>query len=1169
MAYIKTNLIDVISKNKKTKIITRFIGTSKDSYNIQNILSSIIEELSIEFHLEIDKIQISIDKIYDYFKSFIIKTALENKEIMFYFVLDSLDQLEKENDARKLGWLPVEDLPSNIRFILSTLSEDEYEAFPILFALFVSRKNFIRVSDFKSEDVQNLIDTVWYSNDNLKMKEKIQLYLKSYFHQNKKHCLYVKLIIDESFKWTEFTNFNYIVLAATTEIAIKYFFESIEKKIEKKFIGTALRYLTLSRKGIYYENWIKLLKREFKNPDFALLQLISELKQYLLGPLFKWYHSKFIQVAKEHYCGDTENECSLSHRMIVGEFYKENFIKSDLFWINELPYHAIFSKDVEFVKDKFLLNIKFMKTKIDLVGIDDLINDYSLAKSVFNDVSFSIIYSCLIASSSNLRVDSSNLTHQLIGRIPSNYLDLTSFVEKCTLFSEKAVIPNKKYLSLNMYESVENVILHNKQIVYVAQAHNKHLIINTIDKLIKLFSIDDLKIERSRFQRTFRNTIKLLISNDDNICYAIAAEKDQNNEECEKEGLIEAFNLVTKKKIFSIKDLDNENVENYGFALLSNYIFALTCNAYYKIDKYNGNILEKSYLSSKFSDDSIVICFQNDLISASFFGSSKLLFSESDCNLFSFDFNDYYLKGSSIFLPNSNVLLPMSKDLSPKSKKKNTVLNSWALIEFNILSRKVVKETRINKALILFGVSQDGNVVYGCCYSHIYGLDLNKQVLLYALEHYASIRYKSFLMLNGKEIISSSRSNFLCFYNVEKYDCNEDLNPFNALNSRNIKFIVDDFSIRCPLILVYNVFEKYENEIYLFYDLKNEKIIKKLYIDTKWDDFVPLCLISKYAVFVESLKLNSYCLISIRDFQIVSQIEFSSNRVFKRISFDKFVISHKKENIENLSLFELKCNSDKIDFILINDIVTDWESIEWHSINKVNLVYKIKYSDEISLYNFCLKQTKQLKKKLISFIQQDNSFSSSDGKYLVFHYSNSHLSKIVVCDLQNDCIRHQIFISKKIETIYFADCLLVVLAACDSEETLSLYIINPDKCIKNLKNCLFFSHKKNKSNYQKNVYKVVKHAASNYIWVQSLIYSLENLKFSELVVYDMNCPPNAVFNIDTEFKLKMNEIKLIGNGNYLLTKELDKIKFVIIYLKDNNMCVSNPQKHLFDEIEIM
>ena len=416
-------MIDLISKNKKTKIITRFIGTSKDSYNIQNILSSIIEELSIEFHLEIDTIQLSIDKIYDYFKSFIIKTALENKEIMFYFVLDSLDQLEKENDARKLGWLPVEDLPSNVRFILSTLSEDEYEAYPILFSTFATpsqRSGFVCVLDFTIDELNILVDSTMEFIRNYDLKIKIKTFLSMHFKENKKNSLYSKLILDQSFRWNAFTNLNCLILPNTTELAITSFFEYLETKLKAEFIRTALRYLTLSRKGIYFENWNKLLSNKFENSHFALLQLISELRQYLLGPLFRWYHRKFIEVAKQRYCSDID-ECLEAHHMITKMFWKSQFDKNDLFWINELPYHAIYSKDVEIVKENFLLNIEFMKIKIDVAGVDELINDYVIAKNNFSDSCFSVLHTCLVASSPNLRIDSKNLTNELLG----NFLVIT------------------------------------------------------------------------------------------------------------------------------------------------------------------------------------------------------------------------------------------------------------------------------------------------------------------------------------------------------------------------------------------------------------------------------------------------------------------------------------------------------------------------------------------------------------------------------------------------------------------------------------------------------------------------------------------------------------------------------------------------------------------------
>ena len=279
MAYIKVNLIDKIAVNEKIKAVTRFIGTSKDSYNIQAVLYSIIEELSFEFDLSIDQNQLSADRIFEYFKTFLESMASSNKETKFYFILDSLDQLEKENDARKLGWLPIH-IPSNVRFIVSTLNEDEYEAYPILFSIFSStpqRNNFILVSDLTDDDFNSLIDKRLDSIQNYNPRGKITEFLNSNFKKNKKHCLHVKLILDESFKWTPFTDFNNLHFPITANDAIEYLFEKIENNFQKDFTQIALRYLTLSRKGIYFHDWIKLLSKTFRNPDFALLQLINEI----------------------------------------------------------------------------------------------------------------------------------------------------------------------------------------------------------------------------------------------------------------------------------------------------------------------------------------------------------------------------------------------------------------------------------------------------------------------------------------------------------------------------------------------------------------------------------------------------------------------------------------------------------------------------------------------------------------------------------------------------------------------------------------------------------------------------------------------------------------------------------------------------------------------------
>ena len=391
--------------------------------------------------------------------------------------------------------------------------------------------------------------------------------------------------------------------------------------------------------------------------------------------------------------------------------------------------------------------------------------------------------------------------------------------------------------------STENKILHKKEIIFVDLTNSrKHLIINTIDKVIKIFPIKDLGTHRSRFDRSFMNTKNLLVSNDEKIVYALGIEK-LTNEEFE-EGIVEAFDIVDKKKLFSKKRLENEFVEHHGFGLANDYLLIFTNKLCFKMNR-DGDILGKYELPHRWPYDILTqVVFQNDLVVASYFGSSNVLFFTNNKEFAYYDFKDYFVRGDTIFLSSSNILLSMRKDFK---NNFNEDTSNWKLVEFNTETIEVVKKVRINKALKLFGTSDDGNFVYGFCYNHLYCLDMQNETLVFALQHYVSI-YSAFLLLDDKQILSSSKGNYICIYNTDRGTNNEDYDPFFGSNSRGANFMMDEFSSRCPLVLAYDIFEKNGKEIYLLYDIIKEKIVKK-FVLTESNDFNPLNLISTKAKF--------------------------------------------------------------------------------------------------------------------------------------------------------------------------------------------------------------------------------------------------------------------------------------------------------------------------------
>jgi hypothetical protein len=65
----------------------------------------------------------------------IVKTPL-------VIILDSLDQLDTTYNARTVAWIPALTLP-HVRFVVSTLEDPKYEAFPILKVINVKIKSAI------------------------------------------------------------------------------------------------------------------------------------------------------------------------------------------------------------------------------------------------------------------------------------------------------------------------------------------------------------------------------------------------------------------------------------------------------------------------------------------------------------------------------------------------------------------------------------------------------------------------------------------------------------------------------------------------------------------------------------------------------------------------------------------------------------------------------------------------------------------------------------------------------------------------------------------------------------------------------------------------------------------------------------------------------------------
>lgn len=101
--------------------ITRFIGASPASLDINKLIQSIIREIVSYFGMKVEEERIeNIKGLYEYFREIIFSASTKGKLNIF---IDAVNQLRSQFDPHLLVWLP-KVLPQNVKIVLSSIESD-------------------------------------------------------------------------------------------------------------------------------------------------------------------------------------------------------------------------------------------------------------------------------------------------------------------------------------------------------------------------------------------------------------------------------------------------------------------------------------------------------------------------------------------------------------------------------------------------------------------------------------------------------------------------------------------------------------------------------------------------------------------------------------------------------------------------------------------------------------------------------------------------------------------------------------------------------------------------------------------------------------------------------------------------------------------------------------
>ncbi|XP_052800087.1 uncharacterized protein LOC128231374 isoform X2 [Mya arenaria] len=490
----KTSIMAMAAKccakwtNNKCATVLRFIGTTPDSSSIVGLLTSITSQIRKAYGIDTD-VSKDLRMLTD---EFALSLFSPNNDRPLVILLDSLDQLDTSHNARQLQWLPMKLRP-NVKVIVSTLPENQFEAYPILKSTIRADANLVKIPTLTSDDFEKIIDK-W-----LKLKKRnLTPDQKNLLLHMCKKCpspLFLKLSFDKACMWTSFATKGTTALEPSIRKSIDTLFERLEVMHGKIFVSHALGYLTISRSGLteteledilscddevlndVYMYWTPPIRRL---PPMLVIRLRADLEEYLVDrgadnvQVMYWYHRQFIEAARNRYLGD-ENVTQKLHTSLAAFFagtwagVKKDYVSAkgekgsadrlvsqqpnkfgssyNLRKLNNLPYHRCYGTQKDLAKKESLCNFDFLMDKLKATNLWSIMEDLALARTVFpDDEAIESVYDALRLSQQGIFNDSNQFIPQMLGRLPQNK-NTGEFLRACREHTVATILPDKKILS--------------------------------------------------------------------------------------------------------------------------------------------------------------------------------------------------------------------------------------------------------------------------------------------------------------------------------------------------------------------------------------------------------------------------------------------------------------------------------------------------------------------------------------------------------------------------------------------------------------------------------------------------------------------------------------------------------------------------------------------------
>ena len=317
-----------------TMTIVRFLGTTVNSREITQTLSTICQQLSFALDLGASHIPKTFKEAQNTFFK-MLETFPSDKNLVI--LLDAVHNVNDDNNGKSLQWIPKQ-LKENVKLVISTLPETN-GILRGLQAVVEGEQHFVEVHPLVPAECFAVLQGMLESKGKRLSLEQQRVVQRAF--QSCGLPLYIRLLYRDAKEWKSYSEINPNSIPRSVKEYINSMFDKLEHSFGKVLVSHSMAYLTASVTGLSDLEMEDILSLDnevlneiygnkcvpvYRVPTVSWLALKNSISDFLMRrecegvTAYSWNHNQFVEITKDRYLQDQAKQVYI-HSILADYFH--------------------------------------------------------------------------------------------------------------------------------------------------------------------------------------------------------------------------------------------------------------------------------------------------------------------------------------------------------------------------------------------------------------------------------------------------------------------------------------------------------------------------------------------------------------------------------------------------------------------------------------------------------------------------------------------------------------------------------------------------------------------------------------------------------------------------------------------------------------------------------